>query len=39
MTDSKANEVSPVSAIESCEMRLAKVEPFYSQKPREACLI
>ena len=38
-TDSEANEVSPVSAIESCEMRLVKVEPFYSQKPREACLI
>ena len=38
-TDGKAIEVSPVSAIESCEMRLAKVEPFCSEKPLDACVI
>ena len=38
-TDGKAIEVTPVSAIESCEMRLAKVEPFCSKKPSDACVI
>ena len=39
MTDGKAIEVNPVSAIESCEMKLAKVEPFCSEKPCEVCVI
>ena len=38
-TDGKAVEVSPVSAIESCKMRLEKVEPFCSKKPSGACVI
>ena len=38
-TDDKAIEISPVSAIESCEMRLAKVEPFCSEKLFDACVI
>ena len=38
-TDGKAIEVSPVSAIESCEMRLAKIEPFCSKKPFDVCVI
>ena len=38
-TDGNVIEVSPVSAIESCEMRLAKVESFFSQKPSDACVI
>ena len=38
-TDGKAIKVSPVSAIESCEMRLAKVEPFCSKKLSDACVI
>ena len=38
-TDGKAIEVSPVSTIESFEMRLAQVEPFCSEKPFNACLI
>ena len=37
--DGKAIEVSPVSAIESWEMRLSKVEPFCSKKPSDACVI
>ena len=38
-TDGKAIKVSPVSAIKRCEMRLAKVEPFCSKKPFDACVI
>ena len=38
-TDGKAIEVTPVSAIESCEMRLAKIEPFCSKKPSDVCVI
>ena len=38
-TDGKAIKVSPVSAIESCEIRLAKVEPFCSKKPSDAYVI
>ena len=38
-TDGKAIEVIPVSSIKSCEMRLAKVEPFCSEKLRDACVI
>ena len=38
-TDGKAIEISPVSAIKSCEMRLSKVEPFFSKKPSDACVI
>ena len=38
-TDGKAIEVSPVSAMESCETRLLKVEPFCSKKPSDACVI
>ena len=38
-TDGKAIEVSLVSAIESCEMRLAKVERFCSKKSSNACVI
>ena len=39
VTDGKTIEVSPVSAIESCEMRLGKVEPFCSKKPSDARVI
>ena len=35
----KAIEISSVSAIESCKMKLAKIEPFCSEKPGEACVI
>ena len=38
-TDSKATEVSLVSAIESCEIKLAKIEPFCSDKYCDACVI
>ena len=38
-TDGKAVEVSPVSAIESCETKLAKVEQFCFEKPCDACVI
>ena len=38
-TNGKPNEASPVCAIESCEMRLGKVEPFCSKKACEACVI
>ena len=38
-TDGKAIEISPFSAIESCKMKLAKIEPFCSEKPGEACVI
>ena len=38
-TDGKAIKVSSVSAIESCEMRLAKLEPFCSETPSDACVI
>ena len=38
-TDGKAIEVSPVSAIESCEMKLAKVEVFCFKKLSDACVI
>ena len=38
-TDGKAIEVSPVSAIESCKMKLAKVEVFCFKKLSDACVI
>ena len=38
-TDGKAIEVSLVSVIESCEMRLAKIDPFCSKKSSNACVI
>ena len=38
-TDGKVIEVSPISAIESCEMRLAKVKPFCFEKPFDAGVI
>ena len=38
-TDGKAIKISPVLAIKSCKMKLAKIEPFCFKKPGEACVI
>ena len=38
-TDSRAIEASPVSEIERCEKRRAKVGPFCSEKPFDAYVI
>ena len=40
VTNGKGFEVSPVSTIESCKIKLEKVvEPFCSEKPCDACII